>query len=293
MKAPDARRAGTFRIGGELEVARLGFGALRVTGRNNWGDPPDRVAAVELLRSLPSLGVSLIDTADSYGPETSEQLIREALHPYPDGLLIATKGGYARPRPQAWVPLGRPEHLQQAARLSARRLGVDTIDLWQLHRIDPLVPRDEQFDAIRSLRDDGVIRHVGLSEVDIEDIEAAEAFFPVATVQNHFNLIVRRREDVLDYCERRGIGFMPFFPLSAGALAADGSVLTDIARRVGATPGQLALAWILKRSTVMLPIPGTGKAAHLRENVAAAGIALSDDDFAALDAAGRNASTTG
>lgn len=281
--------AGTFRIAGALEVGRIGFGALRVTGRSHWGDPPDPEAALALLRRLPELGVNLIDTADSYGPEVSERLIREALHPYGGGLVVATKGGYVRPRPNAWVPLGRPEYLMQSARMSARRLGVETISLWQLHRIDPAVPRDEQFDAIRMLREDGVIAHVGLSEVGIDDIEAAASYFPVATVQNLYNLVNRRSEAVLDHCAARGVGFMPFFPLSIGDLAGEGGPLAAIAARHGASPTQIALAWLLRRSPVMLPIPGTSQAAHFEQNVAAGAVTLSDDEFAQLDAAGRAA----
>lgn len=276
--ATDASGAGTFRIGGELLVNRLGYGALRITGLGNWGDPADRAGALGLLRRLPELGVNLIDTADSYGPETSEQLIREALHPYADGLTIATKGGYVRPRPDTWIPLGRPEYLMQSARLSARRLGVESIGLWQLHRIDPTVPRDEQFDAIRQLREDGVVRHVGLSEVGIAEIEAAQAYFPVATVQNRYNVAERRAEPVLDYCEARGIGFIPFFPLGAGALAKS-ATLKLVADRLRATPAQLALAWLLKRSPVMLPIPGASQIQHVVDNAAAAEIDLSDADF--------------
>ncbi len=277
----DSAAAGVFRIGGDLAVHRLGYGALRITGRNNWGDPPDRATALALLCSLPAMGVNLIDTADSYGPETSEQLIRAALHPYDGGVVIATKGGYLRPRPESWIPCGRPAYLMQSARLSARRLGVGTIDLWQLHRIDPTVARDEQFDAIRQLREEGVIRHVGLSEVGIEDIKSAEAVFPVATVQNRYNLAERRAEEVLDYCEHRGIGFIPFFPLAAGALA-KGEELRAIADRHRATPAQIALAWLLKRSPVILPIPGSSQLAHVKENVAAARVTLSDDDFERL-----------
>jgi aryl-alcohol dehydrogenase-like predicted oxidoreductase len=275
--------AATFRIGGELEVRRLGFGALRITGPDNWGEPADRGAMLSLLRRLPDLGVDLIDTADSYGPHVSEHLLREALHPYP-GLVVATKGGYARPRPDAWVPLGRPEYLQQSARLSARRLGVARIDLWQLHRIDPAVPRDEQFDAIRQLRDEGLIRHVGLSQVGVEDLEAARAVFPVATVQNRYNLLERRAEAVLRYCEGAGIGFIPYFPLAAGRLGRSDGRLAAIGAKYGASPEQVALAWLLRHSPVLLPIPGTSRLAHLEQNLASARIALAADDYAALSA---------
>ncbi len=285
-QTPNAATSGTFLIGGELEVNRLGFGAMRVTGDGVWGDPADRAGALATLRALPGLGVNLIDTADSYGPAVSEELIREALHPYP-GLVVATKGGLTRTGPNVWPPCGRPEYLIQQAHISRRRLGVEQIDLWQLHRIDPKVPRDEQFGAVRQLLDDGVIRFAGLSEVNVEEIEAARQVFPVATVQNLYNLTNRKSEAVLDHCEREGIGFLPWYPLAAGKLVAEGSVLTDAAARLGATPSQVALAWVLRRSPVMLPIPGTSKVKHLEENVAAAGLTLSDDDFRALNEAGR------
>jgi len=282
----NAVQSGTFLIGGDLEVNRLGFGAMRVTGEGIWGDPTDREGALETLRRLPELGVNLIDTADSYGPAVSEELIREALHPY-DSVVVATKAGLTRTGPNVWVPCGRPEYLIQQAHLSRRRLGVDRIDLWQLHRIDPQVPQDEQFGAIRDLLDAGVIRHAGLSEVGVEEIEAARRVFPVATVQNLYNLVNRKSEDVLDHCAREGIGFLPWYPLAAGSLAREGSLLAEVAARTHATPSQVALAWVLRRSPVMLPIPGTGKVRHLEENVAAAGVHLSDEDFHALDAVGR------
>jgi pyridoxine 4-dehydrogenase len=287
MPTPNAGTSGAFRVG-DIEVNRLGFGAMRVTGPGIWGEPTDREEALRTLRRLPELGVSFVDTADSYGPEVSEALIREALHPY-DGMLIATKGGLTRQGPDRWAPVGRPEYLRQQALMSMRRLGVEAIGLWQLHRIDPKVPREEQFDAIRAMRREGLIRHVGLSEVGVEEIEAAQAYFPVATVQNRYNLADRQSETVLDFCERAGIGFIPWFPLAAGNLARPGSRLEAIARRQGATASQIALAWVLKRSPVMLPIPGTGKVAHLEENVAAAGIELSQDEFRELDALGRGA----
>ncbi|WP_019585182.1 aldo/keto reductase [Deinococcus apachensis] len=282
----NAAQSGTFRLGGELTVNRLGFGAMRVTGDGIWGDPADRQGALATLRRLPELGVNFIDTADSYGPAVSEELIREALHPY-DAVVIATKGGLTRTGPNVWPPCGRPEYLIQQAYISRRRLGVERIDLWQLHRIDPAVPRDEQFGAVRELIDRGVIRLAGLSEVNVEDIEAARRVFPVATVQNLYNLVNRKSEDVLDHCGREGIGFIPWYPLAAGSLAREGSVLGEVARRLNATPSQVALAWVLRRSPVMLPIPGTGKVRHLEENVAAAGLQLSDEDFRALDAVGR------
>ncbi len=283
-----ASAAGTFRVGGTTAVNRLGFGAMRIVGPGVWGPPADKAAVLAVLKRLPELGVDFIDTADSYGPDFSEELIREALHPY-GRTLVATKGGLTRPGPGVWVPLGRPDYLIQQAKKSARRLGVEQIGLWQLHRIDPSVPRDEQFGAIRQLLDEGVIAHAGLSEVTVADIEAAAKIFPVATVQNRYNLVDRGSEAVLDYCTEKGIGFIPWFPLAAGDLAKPGGKLDEVAKKLGATPGQVALAWVPKRSPVVLPIPGTGSVAHLEENVAAAAIQLSDEDFAALDAAGRGA----
>jgi len=280
-------KSGIFKIGGEIAVHRLGYGAMRVTGAGIWGDPPDAAEARRTLKRLPALGIDFIDTADSYGPAVSEELLRETLHPY-KGLFIATKGGLTRPGPNRWIPCGRPDYLIQQAHLSRRRLGVERIDLWQLHRIDPTVPRDEQFDAIKTLLGDGVIRFAGLSEVSVEEIEAARKVFPVATVQNRYNLIDRGYEAVLDYCAQHGIGFIPWFPLAAGDLAKPGSLLDAVAKKHKAAPGQIALAWVLKRSPVLLPIPGTAKLKHLEENVAAAEIVLSDEDFAALDQAGRS-----
>ncbi|TLU73078.1 aldo/keto reductase [Lichenicoccus roseus] len=287
MSLPDASLSGSFSIGGDLTVHRLGYGAMRVTGSGIWGEPEDRAEALRTLGRLPELGVNFIDTADSYGPDVSEWLIAEALHPYPAGLVIATKGGLTRLGPNIWKPVGRPEYLRQQALKSLRNLKLERIDLWQLHRIDSKVPRDEQFAAIRSLLDDGIIRHAGLSEVTVEEIEAASKVFPVATVQNRYNLVDRTSEAVLDYCATNGIGFIPWYPLAAGNLAKPGSVLDEIAKARSATPSQVALAWVLQRSKVMLPIPGTSKAAHLEDNMAGAGITLSDDEFARLDAAGK------
>ena len=282
----NAAESGRFRVGGAFDVNRLGFGAMRIVGSGIWGPSPDRAEALRTLRRLPDLGVDFIDTADSYGPDFSEELIREALAPY-DKIHVATKGGLARTGPNIWIPLGRPEYLIQQAHKSRWRLGVETISLWQLHRIDSKVPAKEQFDAIASLIRDKVIRCAGLSEVSVADIEAASKVFPVATVQNRYNFIDRASEAVLDHCEKNGIGFIPWAPLDAGASARSGSALDAIARKHKATPGQIALAWLLKRSPVMLPIPGTGKVAHLEENVGAAAIKLTDEEFAALDRAGR------
>ena len=255
---------------------------MRVTGPGVWGEPDDRGEAIRTLRRVPKLAVNLIDTADSYGPEVSENLIREALHPYV-GILVATKGGLTRPGPGQWVPRGDPEYLIEQARKSRSRLGVEKIGLWQLHSIDPKVPRDEQFAAVKFLIEQGVIQHAGLSNVSVADIEAAGKLFPVATVQNRYNLSDRLHEGVLDHCECHGIGFIPWFPLAAGNLAKPGALLNTIATRHGATPAQIALAWLLKRSAVMLPIPGTAKALHLEENVAAASIVLTADEFTTID----------
>ena len=284
--SPNAAAAGQFLIGGDLAVHRLGFGAMRITGKGIWGEPASRAGALATLRRLPELGVNLIDTADSYGPEVSENLIREALHPYP-GMLVATKGGLTRHGPDVWAPLGRPEYLRQCVLMSLRRLGVERIDLWQLHRIDAKVPRDEQFAAIAQMQQEGLIRHIGLSEVGVEEIEAARRHFPVATVQNLYNLANRQSEAIVDYCAAHGIGFIPWFPLAAGALAGPGSVLSTIADKLHASNSQVALAWLLKRAPVMLPIPGTSSVEHLQENVAAAQLTLTDEDYAALEAAAR------
>jgi pyridoxine 4-dehydrogenase len=272
----------TFQIGGEISVNRLGFGAMQITGPGVWGPPRDRAEAIRVLKRLPGVGVNFIDTADSYGPDVSEQLIREALHPY-DGLLIATKAGFTRSGPGMWRIDCRPEHLIASAHKSRRQLGVEQSGLWQLHRIDSKVPRAEQFGAVKQLLDDGVIRHAGLSEVSVAEIQAASEVFRVATVQNSYNLTDRDSDDVVDYCEANGIGFIPYYPLGDGELARPGGALDRLAKAKGATPGQVALAWLLKRSPVMLPIPGTSKVAHLEENAAAAAITLSDAEFAALD----------
>jgi len=287
MTTISAVSAGTITIGGDLTVNRLGYGAMRITGKGIWGEPADREECLRVLRRLPDLGVDFIDTADSYGPFVSEDLIREALHPYRD-MVIATKGGLTREGPDIWRPLGRPEYLRQCVLMSMRRLGVERIDLWQLHRIDDKVPRDEQFGAIADMQREGLIRHVGLSEVSVEEIESARKFFPVVSVQNLYNLVTRKYEDVLDFCDREDIAFIPWFPLAAGGLAKEGSALSEVAHRLGAAPAQVALAWVLKRSRVMLPIPGTSKVKHLEENVAAAGLELTDEEFRTLDRVGRD-----
>jgi pyridoxine 4-dehydrogenase len=281
-----AKPSGTFMLGGDISVFRLGFGAMRITGRGIWGEPEDRDEAVRVLRRLPELDINFIDTADAYGPNVSEDLLREVLHPY-NGIIIATKGGFTRHGPDRWMPLGRAEYLRQCVVMSLRRLNVERIDLWQLHRIDPKTDRDEQFSVIRDMQREGLIRHVGLSEVNVEEIRAARAYFPVVSVQNMYNLVSRQSEEVVNYCERENIAFIPWFPLAAGNLAQPGSVLSEIAAKFGATPSQVALAWVLKRSPVMLPIPGTGRVKHLEENTAAANVQLSDDDFRTLDELGR------
>lgn len=283
MNSATANPSGTFSIGGKWPIQRLGFGAMRITGRGVWGPPQDRAEALRTLRRLPELGVNFIDTADSYGPDISEPLICEALHPY-TGMLIATKAGLTRAGANQWLPVGRPEYLRQQAYKSLRWLKVEQIGLWQLHRIDPKVNRDEQFGAVKSLLDEGVIAHAGLSEVSVEDIQAASKFFKVATVQNRYNLTDRANQAVLDYCEQHGIGFIPWYPLAAGSLTKPGSALDQIAAAHRATPSQVALAWLLRRSPVILPIPGTSKVEHLEQNVAAAQLQLSEAELATLNA---------
>jgi len=273
----------TFQIGGEITVNRLGFGAMQITGSGVWGPPRDKAEAIRVLKRLPDLGINFIDTADSYGPDVSEQLIREALHPY-KGLLIATKAGFTRSGPNMWHIDCRPEHLIAQVHKSRRQLGVDQIGLWQLHRIDSRVPRAEQFGAVKQLLDEGVIRHAGLSEVSVDQIKQASQVFRVVTVQNSYNLADRESDDVVDYCEANGIGFIPYYPLGGdGELTRPAGPLDKIAKAKGVKPGQVALAWLLKRSPAMLPIPGTSKVAHLEENAAAASVTLTDEEFAALD----------
>ena len=283
MKSIGASASGQFRIG-DITINRLGYGAMRITGPGVWGPPSDRIAALATLRRLPAIGVNFVDTADSYGPDVSEELIREALHPY-KGMLIATKGGLTRQGPGIWTPNGRPDYLIAQAKGSLRKLGVDQIGLWQLHRIDPRVPREEQFGAVRQLLDAGIIRHAGLSEVSVAEIEAARHVFPVATVQNRYNLADRSSENVLAYCAANSIGFIPWFPLASGALTRPGGTVDRIARSHGYSSGQVALAWLLQRNPVVLPIPGTLRVAHLEENVAAAGLSLTPEEIVKLDGA--------
>ena len=283
--ATTATGSGTFKIGGDLEVTRLGYGAMRITGDGIWGPPADRDEAIRTLKRTLELGINLIDTADSYGPDVSEELIAEALHPYPEDLVIATKAGLTRSGPDEWSPDGRPEHIREAVEGSLRKLRVDTIDLYQLHRIDPKVPVEESLGTFEELRAEGKIRFIGLSEVSVEEIEHARTLAPIATVQNKYNLGDRSAEDVLELCERENLGFIPWFPLNTGGLAKPGGPLDEAAKRHEAAPSQLALAWLLARSKVMLPIPGTGSVAHLEENVGAAALTLERTDLDALEQA--------
>ncbi|HEX3706376.1 MAG TPA: aldo/keto reductase [Mycobacteriales bacterium] len=276
--------SGTFSIGGDLEVHRLGFGAMQLTGQGVWGEPRDRDECIRVLRRAVDLGVDLIDTADSYGPYVSEDLIREALHPYPAGLVIATKGGLTRAGPGDWRPVGRPAYLRQCVEMSLRRLAVERIDLYQLHRVDPATPMEESLGELKAMRDEGKIRHIGVSEVDVDTVETMRTVVDVVSVQNLYNLTDRHHEDVLDYCEREGLGFIPWFPLATGSLAKAGGPLATIAENHQASPSQLALAWLLQRSPVMLPIPGTSSVAHLEENCAAADVELTDAEFEQLAA---------
>ena len=280
-----AMPATTFTIGGDLEVRRLGFGAMRITGDGIWGPPADPEGARRLLRRVVELGINLIDTADSYGPEVSENLIAEALHPYPEGLVIATKGGLRRSGPGQWPRDARPERLKQCCEASLRRLRLERIDLYQLHSPDPQVPLEDSMGALKELQDERKIRHVGVSNVSVEELERARAVVEVVTVQNRYNLTERHSESVLEVCERDGLGFIPWFPLAIGELARPGGPLDDLAQRHDAAPGQLALAWLLARSPVMLPIPGTGSVEHLEENVAAQSIELAPEEVVRLEAA--------
>ena len=280
-----AKMSGSFSIGGDLPVHRLGYGAMQLTGPGIWGDPRDPDEAVRVLKRAVELGVTFIDTADSYGPFVSEMLIKKALHPYPGDLVIATKAGLTRSGPDDWRPVGRPEYLRQQVELSLRHLGLERIDLLQLHRVDPKVPLEEQVGELKMLQQEGKIRHIGLSEVSVEQIEQAQKIAAIVSVQNLYNLAKRDAEPVLDYCDSHNIAFIPWFPLATGKLAKEGGPLDELAKRHGAKPSQLALAWLLKKSKVMLPIPGTSSVAHVEENIAAAGIELSDEEFQTLSQA--------
>jgi pyridoxine 4-dehydrogenase len=269
-----ATEAGEFLLGNDLRVTRLGFGTMRLTGKGIWGEPANRPEALRVLRRAVELGINFIDTADSYGPYVAEEIIAEALHPYPSGLVIATKGGFERPGPDKWVENGRPEHLRSACEGSLRRLRLDRIDLYQLHRIDPKVPPEDQLGALKDLQAQGKIKHIGLSEVTVKQIQHAQTIVPVVSVQNRYSVTDRGSEDVLEYCEKQKLGFIPWFPLAAGKLSGANSPINRLAAQWKATPSQIALAWLLLRSPVMLPIPGTSRTEHLEENVAAAGLKI-------------------
>jgi aryl-alcohol dehydrogenase-like predicted oxidoreductase len=283
----DAKSSGTFSIGGDLPVHRLGFGAMRITGEGVWGDPKDPKEARAVLRRAIELGIDFIDTADSYGPETSELLIAEVLHPYPKGLVIATKGGLTRPGPGKWEPVGRAPYLQQCVELSLRRLKLDCIDLYQLHRFDSKTPMEETLGALKKLQDQGKIRHIGLSEVSVDEIKKARKHVEIVSVQNLFNLGDRKHQDVVDYCTKENLGFIPWFPMAAGDLAKPGGVLDKSAKKHGASVSQLALAWLLHLSPTMLPIPGTGSVKHLEENTAAASLKLSAEEWKEIEKAAK------
>jgi pyridoxine 4-dehydrogenase len=280
-----AKASGEFLIGGSLPVTRLGYGAMQLTGTGVWGYPEDPDEAVRVLRRAVELGVNFIDTADSYGPVVAEELIKKALHPYPSDLVIATKAGLTRHGPGIWRPVGRPEYLRQQAEMSLRNLGLEQIPLFQLHRVDPQVPLADQVGELKSLQEEGKIGYIGLSEVTVDQVKAAQRIADIATVQNLYNVANRGAEELLDYSATHSIGFIPWFPLATGNLAKPGGALAELAARHGVSPSQLALAWLLHRSPVMLPIPGTSRVAHLEENVAAAGISLSDAEYAAIEAA--------
>ncbi len=281
---PDAAASGTFTLGGDLVVNRMGFGAMRITGKGIWGDPKDPPEAKRVLTRAVELGINFIDTADSYGPEVSEQLIREALAPYDGGVVIATKGGLTRQGPDEWNPVGRPEYLKQCVELSLRRLKLETIDLYQLHRFDAKVPKEDTLGALKEMQEQGKIRHIGLSEVTVDELTEAQKIVDIVSVQNLYNLTDRKAEALLDHCTENNIGFIPWFPVAAGDLAKPGGVLDEAAKKHDATIAQLALAWLLKRSPVMLPIPGTSSVAHLEENTAAASLTLTDEEFESLSA---------
>lgn len=280
----NATASGTFTLG-DMPIVRLGYGAMQITGEGVWGEPKDREEAIAVLRRAVDLGVTFIDTADSYGPNVSEEIIREALHPYEHGIVVATKAGLTRTGPGQWVPVGRPAYLKQQVEMSLRKLGTDRIDLIQLHRIDPEVPIADQVGAFKELQDEGKVRHIGLSEVNVDQLKEAQKTAEIVSVQNMFNLASRDAEPLLDHCTAEGIGFIPWFPLATGELSKEGSALTELAAQHDATPAQLALAWLLHRSPVMLPIPGTSSVAHLEDNLGAAAITLSVDEQQALAAA--------
>jgi pyridoxine 4-dehydrogenase len=286
--ALSAADSGVFKIGGDLPVHRLGFGAMRITGPGVWGEPKDPAAMHRVLKKAVELGITLIDTADSYGPEVSERLIAEVLHPYRKGLVIATKGGLTRSGPNQWAPVGRPEYLQQCVEMSLRRLKVDCIDLYQLHRIDPKVPAAETLGALKKLKDEGKIRHIGLSEVTVAEIIHARKIVPIVSVQNNYNLSNQKASKVVDYCTEHGLGFIPWFPLAAGEMTRTGGPLDTFAKQHGATVSQLALAWLLHRSPVILPIPGTSSVDHLVENMGAAALKLSEDEWAEVAKAAKS-----
>ena len=280
--------AKTFKLGGDLEVNRLGFGAMRIVGEGVWGEPKDAENSKRVLKRVVELGVNFIDTSDAYGPDVSERLIAEALAPYPKGLVIATKGGLTRQGPGKWQPLGRPDYMIQQVEMSLRLLREETIQLWQLHRIDPQTPVEESLGVIKDFQKQGKIRHVGLSEVKVPEIEQARKVVDIVSVQNKYNLTDRAHEDVLEYCEKNGIAFIPWFPVAAGKLAQPGGVLDAAAKKHGATVGQLSLAWLLQHSPVILPIPGTSSVEHLEENVRAQDVTLSDAEWAEIEAAAKS-----
>jgi pyridoxine 4-dehydrogenase len=285
MAVVSAAASGSFELGGDTTIHRLGFGAMQLTGPGVWGEPADREECIRVLRRAVELGVTFIDTADSYGPFVAEELIREALHPYPPELTIATKGGFTRQGPSKWIPVGRAEYLRQQCELSLRHLGVEQIPLYQLHRIDPKVPVGESLGELVKLQEEGKIRHIGLSEISVEELKEAQQYATIVSVQNRFNLADRAAEPLLDHCEQEGIGFIPWFPLATGKLANPGGPLDALSSETGHEPAQLALAWLLQRSPVMLPIPGTSKVEHLEQNVAAASLKLSAEEWADVEAA--------
>ena len=289
MTIPNAADSGTFSIAGELTVNRLGFGAMRLTGDGIWGDPKDPTESKRVLKRLLDLNVNFVDTADSYGPEVSENLIAEVLHPYPKGLVIATKGGLTRTGPNGWIPVGRAEYLRQCVEMSLRRLKVERIDLYQLHRFDPKVPMAESLGELKKMQEEGKIHHIGLSEVSVAEIQQAQKTVNVVSVQNKYNITDRAHEDVVDYCAKNKLAFIPWFPLAAGALTKPGGVLDKLAKSHNATTSQIAIAWLLHRSPVMLPIPGTSKVKHLEENVATAELKLSDAEWKQLEEAAKKA----